>query len=295
MSGPVGFIGLGIMGTGQARNLLRAGRSLVVWNRSAKKAQELEAGDEAWKGRVETVSSPGEVVKKCDLVYSMLSTLEASSEVFPEIVREVAPGKMIVDCATLTPERMAEMAKEVRAKGGLFLEAPVSGSKGPAEQGKLIFMTAGDEGVRDAAAKDLSVMGKATYYFGPEVGAASKMKIIVNMIMGVQLNALAEGVALTEACGLPVKDLLSIIEQGAMNSMMTQAKGPCMEKREYPPAFPLKHAQKDMRFAVALADEVGLAVPVAAASNEQFKKVRTKHGDEDFSAVAEASRTNKLA
>ena len=288
---PVGFIGLGIMGLGQARNLLRSGRSLVVWNRSVEKSEAF-AAEELAAGKVTVAASAAEVVEKCSLTYSMLSTLEASHAVFPSVLERVSAGKSIVDCATLTPERMAEMSAAVKGAGGSFLEAPVSGSKGPAEQGALIFLTAGDEAVKEAATADFDAMGKATFYFGEEVGRGSKMKLVVNMIMGIQLNALAEGVALTEASDLPVDDLLKILSLGAMNSPMINLKGPGMAKRSYdPPQFPLKHAQKDMRFALALADDLGKGLPVAAASNEVYKRARTEHGESDFAAVAEASRS----
>ena len=107
MSSPVGFIGLGIMGLGQARNLLRSGRSLVVWNRSLEKSEALMAEELASGSKVEIASTAGEVIEKCSLTYSMLSTLEASQAVFPNVLSKVGPGKSIVDCATLTPERMA--------------------------------------------------------------------------------------------------------------------------------------------------------------------------------------------
>lgn len=289
MAAPVGFIGLGIMGIGQARNLLRSGKSLVVWNRSAAKAEAFSKEEEA-VGKVTVVASAAEVVQRCSVTYSMLSTLEASAAVFPSVLESVGPGKMICDCATLTPQRMAEMGAAVTAKGGGFLEAPVSGSKGPAEAGELIFLAAGEEAVKDACAADLDAMGKATFFFGAEVGAGSRMKLVVNMIMGAQLNALAEGVQLTEAAGLPVDKLVEVLGLGAMASGLVKGKGAAMNKRSYDAQFPLKHAQKDMRFALALGDELGVGLPVAAAANEQFKKARTEHGDEDFSAVVEVGR-----
>eukprot|EP01052_Picozoa_sp_SAG31_P033357 SAG31_NODE_3757_length_3912_cov_2.865460_5_plen_122_part_00 len=116
------------------------------------------------------------------------------------------------------------------------------------------------------------------------------MKLVVNMIMGSQLNALSEGVQLSEAAGLPVDQLIDVLGLGAMASGLVKMKGTAMHKRSYEAQFPLKHAQKDMRFALALGDQLGVGLPVAAASNEQFKKARTAHGDDDFSAVVEAGR-----
>jgi 3-hydroxyisobutyrate dehydrogenase-like beta-hydroxyacid dehydrogenase len=133
-------------------------------------------------------------------------------------------------------------------------------------------------------------MGKASFHFGAEVGAGSRMKLVVNMVMGAQLNALAEGVQLTEAAGLPVDKLVEVLGLGAMASALVQGKGAAITKRSYDAQFSLKHAQKGMRFALALGDELGVAMPVATAANEQFKKARTEHGDEDFSAVLEVGR-----
>ena len=289
----VGFIGIGIMGLGMCHNLIKSGRKLVVWNRSREAADKLAAEGE--KGIVTVVDSPADVIAACGVTYSMLSTIEASEAVFPQILPALKPGKILVDCATLTVERMKYIGTEVNKAGALFLEAPVSGSKGPAEAGQLIFLAAGSPDVREVVKADFDKMGKATFYFGEEVGKGTKMKIVVNMIMGVQLNALAEGIALCEACGIEAGKLIEVLELGAMASPMIKLKGPAMVAAKYDPAFPLKHAQKDMRFAVQLADDSNIAIPVTAASNEQYKKARGAFGDSDFSAVVEASRSNKMS
>eukprot|EP00929_Paragymnodinium_shiwhaense_P090354 TRINITY_DN5050_c0_g1_i1.p1 TRINITY_DN5050_c0_g1~~TRINITY_DN5050_c0_g1_i1.p1 ORF type:complete len:294 (-),score=109.71 TRINITY_DN5050_c0_g1_i1:186-1067(-) len=293
MSETVGFIGIGIMGLGMCHNLIKTGHHLVVWNRDKSKAEAL-AKEEASAGKVTVVDSAREVVEKCTLTYSMLSTIEASEAVWPTVLEGLGAGKMLVDCATFTPERMKMMSDQAVAKGAQFLEAPVSGSKGPAEQGQLIFLTSGSEAVKDAAAKGLEAMGKSTQYYGAVVGKGTEMKIVVNMIMGIQLNAVTEGVALAEACDLPVGSLVDVLNMGAMASPMIKLKGPQIEKKEYAPAFPLKHAQKDMRFAIQLGDQKEVALPVAAVSNEQYKKARCMgYGEKDFAAVAEASRSGK--
>lgn len=284
-----GFIGLGIMGLGMADNLIKGGRKLLVWNRSVDKSKEFAAKYDA--GVVEIASSAGAVIAGCAMTYSMLSTLDASKAVFPSVLESMAEGKMIVDCATLTPEHMAEMASAVTAKKGAFLEAPVSGSKKPAADGQLIFLCAGSKSVLDAAKTDLDLMGKATHYFGEDVGGGSKMKLCVNMTMGIQCAAIAEGAALCSASGLDASKFVEVLGQGAMASGLVSMKGPCMVKREYPANFPLMHAQKDMRFAVNLGDELGMDLPVAAASNELYKRARSMNkGEEDFCAVFEASR-----
>lgn len=291
MGEPVGFIGLGIMGLGMAENLVKAGRKLVVWNRDAAKSSAFAA---AHPGAVVVAPSAADAVRATSCIFCMLSTLEASRAVFDGaegVIAAVGPGKSIVDCATLTPEHMAEEADAVRAKGGKFLEAPVSGSKKPALDGQLIFLTAGDAEVLDAIRADLDAMGKATHFYGPDVGAGTRMKLCVNMTLAIQIAALAEGIALCEASGLSGESFVEVLKQGAMSSPLVAGKGAAMVKREYAPQFPLEHCQKDLRFAVGAGDSLGLALPVAAASNELFKRARAAgKGADDCSAVVEVSR-----
>ena len=287
----VGFIGLGIMGLPMCKNLIKAGRRVVVWNRTVETSAAL-AADNA-DGVVTVAATAADVIAQCALTYSMLSTLEASEAVFPGTLPALAKGKMIVDCATLTVARMQCMGAAVRATGALYLEAPVSGSKGPAEAGQLIFLTSGDEEVRAAASADLDAMGKKTFYFGASIGKGTEMKLVVNMVMAVQLNAAAEGITLAEACDLDVDALGEILNMGAMASPMMKLKVPMMAHDNLPPQFPLKHAQKDLRFAVDMADQHNAAVPLSAASNEQYKLVRVEHGDRDFGAIVHATRRPK--
>mmetsp|Transcript_22650 Transcript_22650/g.89900 ORF Transcript_22650/g.89900 Transcript_22650/m.89900 type:complete len:297 (-) Transcript_22650:129-1019(-) len=273
-------------GNGMVRCLLAAGRPCVVWNRDAAKA---EACKEAYPDLVTVAASATDVVGACDVTFSMLSTLEASEAVFPAILEAITPGKSIVDCATLTPDRMAEMAAAVEAKGGRFLEAPVSGSKVPAELGQLIFLCGGDASVYEAVAAELDLMGKAKFYFG-DVGAGSRMKLVVNMVMGDMMVALGEGLALAQAAGLPCDaeaGLLKVLDLGVMANPLFKLKGPKMIQSNHAPNFPLKHMQKDMRFALNLGDELGQPLPVAAAANAAFLKARDDKGDDDFSAVFE--------
>ena len=219
---PTGFIGIGIMGEGMAGCLLKAGKSLVVWNRDATKAQKLA---DAYPGLVTVVSTPGDVVDACSVTYSMLSTLEASEAVFPSILKSMKAGKSLVDCATLTPERMQTMASAVEIAQGRFLEAPVSGSKAPAAQGALIFLCGGDESLYQECKPDLQIMGKADFYYGP-VGAGSKMKLVVNMVMGNMMCALGEGLALCQASDLPADadgGLLKVLDLGIMSGAVWEA------------------------------------------------------------------------
>lgn len=273
-----------------AANLVKkAGRSLLVWNRDTAKAEAFVKEHPSCS----VASSPKEVVDKCALTYSMISNLEASKAVFEGdsgLLAGVAAGKTIVDCATLTPERMSEMSAAVVGKGGRFLEAPVSGSKMQALNGILIMLCAGDKAVFDEITVDLDAMGKASFYFG-DVGAGSKAKLVVNVTMGSMITTLAEGMHLTKAAGLSQETLLEVLGLGACNSPIFTFKGPCMVKEEYPTMFPLKHQQKDMGFALDLAAGLDVDMPVATAANSVYVKAMEKgKADDDCGAVYEANK-----
>ncbi|KAJ7961760.1 Glyoxylate/succinic semialdehyde reductase [Quillaja saponaria] len=154
-----------------------------------------------------------------------------------------------------------------RSKGDHFIEAPVSGSKKPAEDGQLVILFAGDKALYDEALPAFDVLGKKSFFLG-EVGNGAKMKLVVNMIMGSMMNAFSEGLTLAGKSGLSPQTVLDVLDLGAIANAMFKMKGPTMIQNNYPPAFPLKHQQKDMRLALALGDENAVSMPVAAAANE---------------------------
>jgi glyoxylate/succinic semialdehyde reductase len=245
----------------------------------------------------------------------------------------------------------------IAAKGGRFLEAPVSGSKKPAigaratrtstfcvalachpsphppltrcrpaarPDGQLVILAAGDAALYAEAAAAFGVMGKKSFYLG-DAGAGAHMKLVVNMVMGGMMAAFSEGMALAEASGLKQSDLLEVLDLGAIANPMFKMKGPAISGRAFPPAFPLKHQQKDMRLALALGacaaggarswvprlracvdrklahiaplragDELNQPLPVAAAANEAYKRAKAAGlGDADFAAVYEAINPRK--
>mmetsp|Transcript_57655 Transcript_57655/g.151731 ORF Transcript_57655/g.151731 Transcript_57655/m.151731 type:complete len:356 (+) Transcript_57655:2-1069(+) len=280
----VGFLGMGIMGVPMALNLIKAGFTVTVWNRSADKCKPcVQAGAKLGK-------TPAEVVDQCDITFSMLSDPAAALAVatgYPDVaaVNGVKAGKGYVDCSTVSVDCSQRIAAAVRKAGGMYLEAPVSGSKKPAEDGTLVFLCAGDKPLYDQALPALEKMGKKSVFLG-EVGAGAKMKLVVNMVMGSMITALSEGLSLAQHSGLKAEDVFDVLDAGAIANPMFKVKGPLMKKREYPTAFPLKHAQKDMRLAILLADALHVPLPVASAANEVMKHAKALgHEDSDFSAV----------
>lgn len=168
-------------------------------------------------------------------------------------------------------------------------EAPVSGSKGPAEQGKLVFLCGGDKDVFDMCQSILDTLGKKAFFLG-ETGQGAKMKIVVNMIMGIMMTSLAEGLTLAEASGLAKSDVIDVLGEGAMACPMFGLKGPAMAENppKHPTAFPLKHQSKDLRFAMELAEQASLAEALhlcAATTNLYAQGEILGYGDDDFSAI----------
>jgi len=297
---PAGFIGLGIMGDGMAKCMLKAGRPLHVWSRDKAVCERFAASAAKEEGYASVVieESPAAVVAAVERTYLMLPTPDACEQVYSMdggVLEGLAKGKQLVDCATLRPGDMRSLADRVKAKGGKFVEAPVSGSKAPAASGSLIFMAAGDRATFDAASDDLAAMGKRSVFVSESVGTATKMKLVVNMIMGAQLAALAEGVALAEGIGLSASDLQDVLDDGAMASPLVSLKGPLMSRSAFDAAFPLKYALKDMRFALELDEASGLNLGVSGAATSAYAEAadNLNLGESDFSAVVDVSRKPK--
>ncbi|KAI9072660.1 hypothetical protein K1719_045380 [Acacia pycnantha] len=280
----VGFLGIGIMGSPMAQNLIKAGCDLAVWNRTKSKCDPLISLGAKYK------SSPEEVAASCDVTFAMLADPQSAVDVAcgkHGAVNGLGPGKGYVDVSTVDGATSKLIGGHVMSTGALFLEAPVSGSKKPAEDGQLIFLTAGDKDLYETVSPFLDVMGKSRFYLG-DIGNGAAMKLVVNMIMGSMMASFSEGLLLTEKVGLDPKVLVEVVSQGAISSPMYSTKGPSMIQSLYPTAFPLKHQQKDMRLALGLAESVSQSTPIAAAANELYKVAKSHGlGDQDFSAVIE--------
>jgi 3-hydroxyisobutyrate dehydrogenase-like beta-hydroxyacid dehydrogenase len=299
MTTGIGFLGLGIMGEGMAARLLSEGVAgtpecpLVVWNRTGSKCTSLAS--KFPDKQIIVKDTAKQVVEACSVTYSILSTPEASKMVFEGedgTLAGVSAGKSIVDCATLAEEDMQRMNQAVVEKGGVFLEAPVSGSKGPAAMGSLIFLCAGSQDLfNEADTAAFKAMGKASHFFGADVGGGTRAKLVVNSLMGTMMVAFGEGLALSQAVGLDPNKIVEVISQGAVASPMYGLKGPKMIAGDHAPNFPLKHAHKDMALASEMAKKAGVEYSVMDQAEKLYRDAREDKdlavADEDFSAVFE--------
>jgi glyoxylate/succinic semialdehyde reductase len=279
----IGFVGLGIMGNAMATNLVNGGFDVTVWNRTPEKSALL-----AEKG-ARVAATPREAAETSDLVIAMLSDSAAVESVRDGdngIVAGLHAGSGYVDMSTIDAETSIESARLAHSKGALFLEAPVAGSKKPAEDGTLTIMAAGDRQLYETAMPAFEKLGKKIMFIG-ETGSAAKMKLANNLVMGGVLVALCEGLALASASGIDPQHLLEVLDSGAVSNPMFRLKGPqILTNGEFPPAFPLKHMQKDLRLALRLAEEFGQPLYSTATVNELFKSALAGGlGDCDLAAV----------
>jgi len=277
-----GFLGMGIMGAPMAANLVGAGHSVTVWNRTAGKCDPLVALG------ANQAATPAEVVSGADITFAMLADPHAAERVVFQnegALAGMSGGKAYVDLSTVDEGTSQHIAEEIAAAGGRYLEAPVSGTKKPAEDGTLIILCAGDRSLFDEAGPVLDLMGKKRLFLG-DVGQAARMKLVVNMIMGGMMTSFCEGLALAGKGGLESEDLLEVLAAGALANPMFAIKGAQIGRDEFDPAFPLKHMQKDLRLAEDLGDILEQSLPSAHAANNVFKRaVDEGLGNEDFCAV----------
>ncbi|MEA3464720.1 MAG: NAD(P)-dependent oxidoreductase [Thermodesulfobacteriota bacterium] len=280
-----GFIGTGLMGNAMALNLLQAGNELTVYNRDAAKCKNLiEAG-------AKQVSTPLEVVAAADITFCMVSDPQAALSVCfsPHgVIQGIGPGKGYVDMSTVDPQTAEKIGISVQARGGQYLEAPVSGSLQPAKDGQLVIMAAGDQTLWDQVQPAFDIMGKKSLFLG-EIGAAASMKIAVNMMMGGMMSVFSEALTLVQGCDLAEQDFLDVVAAGALACPMFQGKGAAILAENFDANFPLKHLQKDLRLAVQLGDDKRVPLATAATANEMFKRACQQGlGEEDMCALFKA-------
>jgi 3-hydroxyisobutyrate dehydrogenase/glyoxylate/succinic semialdehyde reductase len=278
----VGFIGLGIMGHAMANNLLKAGHELVIYNRTKDKAKDLILAGATW------ADSPRVAAEQVTTLFSMLATPEAVKEMAlgaDGFLAGLPRGSLWVDQSTVNPSFVKEMACSVAALGIRYVEAPVMGSRAPAETGQLTILAGGSPEDIAEVQPLLDLIGRKTIHLGAH-GMAASMKLVVNMIMGASMLLFTEGFTLGEAQGISRDKLYEVLLDAPMVAPYIKGKKEKFESGDYSADFPLKHLQKDLHLAAVTAYENGTAMPMANAAKEIYRlAMRAGLADEDFSAV----------
>jgi 3-hydroxyisobutyrate dehydrogenase-like beta-hydroxyacid dehydrogenase len=266
----VAFVGLGAMGSRMAMNLHAAGHSLRVFNRDRAKTKPF-----AEKG-AEVADSAAAAARGAEFVVSMVSDDAATREVMlgaAGIVNAAAAGTIIVDSSTNTPAIAREVAKAAAARNCVYLDAPVSGSILQAQGKELVFMVGGDKDAFERAQPLFQAMGRMARHMGAS-GAGATIKLVNNMLSAAATAALAEAAQITEAAGLDPAAALEILGEGAAGSRLLKAKLPKMLKRDFSPQFQLELMDKDLRYFLALAQDLDRPAPVASLVRSQYHAAR---------------------
>jgi len=282
----VGLIGLGLMGQPIGMNLLKAGHTLTVWNRTTSRANELVAMG------AKLAMSPKEVATASDVLLTIVSDPPALESVLwgadgkdSGALAGLKPGSTYIDSSTVSPTLARKIAAACAERKVRFLDAPVTGGDWGAKKGELVFMVGGDAAALKAVEPILGVVGKRWFHLGPN-GAGQTVKLAMNMILALQVDALAEALALVTRAGLKGEDLVEVMQSSMARSGVLDIKAPNLLKGEYKPSFPLRLMHKDLGLALELANQIGVALPATAAARETYNYVKgaTKE-DLDYSAV----------
>ncbi|MFG1706830.1 NAD(P)-dependent oxidoreductase [Nonomuraea sp. M3C6] len=282
----VAVLGTGLMGAPMARNLARSGLRVRVWNRTKEKAQPLEADGAVVAG------SPAEAVEGADVIITMLSDGDAVHAALSAAVPALRAGQVWAQMSTVgvvAIERLAALAAE---HGLTFVDAPVQGTRQPAEQGKLIILAAGPQAARETLEPVFDAVGQHTLWLGDDGadGTASKLKLAA-VSYAISLTAVvAESLALAKGLGLDPDLVRQVITGGPLDNAYFQTKSKAIMEGDFTPSFTVGNAEKDTRLITEAGESAGVRLDLVAAAGERFRRAESQgHGDEDMAATYFAS------
>ena len=276
----VAFLGLGIMGHAMATNLAKAGHELSVWNRTPGKSVE----------GAKTAANPAEAAKGAEVVWMCVSDTAAVEQVLfgsNGVESVLTEGMTIVNSSTISPSAERGFAERVCARGAEYIDAPVTGSKIGAAEGKLVFIVGGKEDVIQKMDPLFAIMGKAIVHMG-ETGKGQTAKIGMNLMIALIYEGFAEALVLTSKLGLPPENLLQLVQQSMVRSGVTDYKAPFVLKRDFTPNFPMRLMHKDIKLMLDAAHENRVKLP-GLETVEEIYEIAAEEGlsDLDYAATLE--------
>lgn len=277
----VGFIGLGNMGHPMAKNLEKAGVELCVYNRTAKKAKDFTK-------KTTVCQNVSEVAAQCGVVFTMLTDDASVKAVYDEILGLDISGKLFVDISTISQNATCQLAQALQTAGASFIDAPVTGSIGPATDGTLIFLAGGDEKDLQRAQPYFDRMGKAVKHFGCN-GKGIAAKLAINYYLSIIYHGLAETVLFAEKMGIGRADMLEIINESASGSVASRMKTAMLVDKDYKASIVMDLLFKDIQ----LARKAGADYPLSGRVLQTFQAAHDSGmGHEDIIAIIkEIART----
>ncbi|MFA9459967.1 NAD(P)-dependent oxidoreductase [Thiohalorhabdus sp. Cl-TMA] len=278
----VGFIGLGAMGTPMAWNVFRGGYELGVFNRSPAKTRPFA------EGGATAYSTPALLTADSEVVILMVTDPEALAGVLygdVGVLAGLGRGKTVINMSTVSPEATRDAAEAVHAEGGRFIDAPVSGTVKPAEDGSLVVLAGGLAEDLERVRPLLETMGKTVVHCG-DIPQGTHMKLVINLMLGNLMQSLAEGMSLGRALELDPQQVLAAIGGGPLGAPLFQMKGNNILSGDFAKQFPMDLLSKDLDLVSDTAGKVRLPLPQTAATRESVNAARALgHGDEDMAAL----------
>ncbi|MCL9660912.1 NAD(P)-dependent oxidoreductase [Paenibacillus hunanensis] len=275
------WIGTGHMGLPMARNLLKAGYSVHVYNRTAEKVAPLQ------QEGATLAATASEAVADTDTVFIMLTKGDAVKAVLEGehgILKQIREGACIINMSTISPDEARTFAAMAAEVGAIYVDAPVSGTVAPAEQGQLVILAGGSADAVERCQPYFDILGKHTIHFG-EVGAGSSAKLSINLMLGVTMQGIAEALVIGEHAGLQREQLLEMIGQSAVATPMLNAKQKMLLQEEFPSAFMISLLSKDLGLLMDEARRDGIDLPLAAAADRTFADAK-EHGKGEMDMAA---------
>ncbi len=283
MKPKIGFMGLGIMGSAMAANVQKAGFPLMVYNRTAPKA-------DSWGPQgVGVASSPYSLARATDTIILMVTGPEAIDHLLwgdNGAAAALNEKKTLINMSSVSPRYTKELHYRLAPTGVRFVDAPVSGTKKPAEEGALLILAGGEAAHVAEVEPVLLTMGKKVVYCGG-VGQGSMMKMTINLLLGLMMTGFSEAVHYGQKGGLELETILEVILSGSLANGLFQIKAAMLRENDFPAQFPLKHMTKDAKFIVDTAFETGAPAPLAHVLLHLYRLgVSHDLGDLDFAAIA---------
>jgi 3-hydroxyisobutyrate dehydrogenase len=281
----IAVLGTGIMGAPVARNLQRAGFTVRAWNRSLDKAQALASDG------ITVADTPADAAKGADFVMTVLIDGEAVEQTMVDSGALQAMGKESIwlQCSTVGIEAIEHLADLAKQQGIAFVDAPVIGTKKPAEDGALTVLAAGSRELEAQCQPVFEAIGSRTIWLD-NIGDASKLKLVVNSWVLAMTAAIAEAIALAEGLGLDPQLFLDTVKGSATDNPFLDAKGGATIKRNFAPAFPVDGAYKDIKLILAAAQAAGIKQDLMTAVQQKLERtVSQGHGEEDMAAMYHAT------
>jgi 3-hydroxyisobutyrate dehydrogenase len=276
----VGFVGLGAMGLGMARNLHRHSLLNAVWNRTFSKAEAL--ADELG---VVAAADLAQLAARCDVIVSCVSADDDVLGVVDQLRPHLQPGALVIDCSTIGADTAREAARRLQQVDAAFLDAPVSGGVEGAKHGTLAIMVGGEQSAFERAQPVLQAMGKTIAYFGAS-GAGQAAKATNQILCAGAIQAVAEAMAFAKAEGLPLDLLIDTLSQGAGSSWYFVHRAPNVVRGAFPAGFRVKLHEKDLKICRQMAAKHGVQLPLIEMTLVHYRRlIEQGYGDEDISTL----------